>query len=464
MVTATDETSRLPASPRDLVLGAIVLQAAAGLALGLPGHLSVDSIVQLYEARTLQFISFHPPMMSLLLRVLDSWFPGTALFVLLDQALLTASFVLLLAECGKPLGWLAALVAAVLVLNPVLIAFTGMVWKDVLMAHSAVLGYVCLFVAARRPMGPRRLAWALSAVLALTFAASLRQHALALAIPGVVYAAILLTDTRVGRWILALLLAAAAVGANVAIIAYADAVTAGAKIPRTETGLRVLFLFDFAGIAANGGTIPDPAVAAQVGTALVPFYAPPLHTALPDPAPESALWRMGASEMKSIWFRSIVNSPGAYLSHRAANFGALLWKSGTPGLCTRAPFAFGVEPAVFVPMLGRDIVPELGLRTGSSRREWVFQDFLLNLPAPLFNHVFWATMLLAGAAALWRRGRAAPLVLLAAGAVVFALGFAVVGIACDFRYLYVLPLAATVLLFALVTSPRTAEARGNAVE
>ena len=149
--------------------------------------------------------------------------------------------------------------------------------------------------------------------------------------------------------------------------------------------------------------------------------------------------------MKSIWLRSIVNSPCAYLSHRAANFGALLWKSGTPGLCTRAPFAFGIEPAVFVPMLGRDIVPELGLRTGSSRREWVFQDFLLNLPAPLFNHVFWATMLLAAAAALWRRGRAAPLVLLAAGAVVFALGFAVVGIACDFRYLYVLPLAATVL-------------------
>ncbi len=56
---------------RAVVVVAIVLQAIAGLALGLPGHLSVDSVIQLYEGRTLDFISYHPPAMSLLLRMLD---------------------------------------------------------------------------------------------------------------------------------------------------------------------------------------------------------------------------------------------------------------------------------------------------------------------------------------------------------------------------------------------------------
>ncbi len=48
-----DARGRRVMRPANLVLAAIVLQAIVGLALGLPGHLSPDSIVQLYEARTL---------------------------------------------------------------------------------------------------------------------------------------------------------------------------------------------------------------------------------------------------------------------------------------------------------------------------------------------------------------------------------------------------------------------------
>ncbi len=36
-------------APRRAVAAALVLQAVAGLALGLPGHLSVDSVVQYYD-------------------------------------------------------------------------------------------------------------------------------------------------------------------------------------------------------------------------------------------------------------------------------------------------------------------------------------------------------------------------------------------------------------------------------
>ena len=128
-------------APQLFVHAAIVLQAIAGLALGLPGHLSSDSVVQLYEARTLQFISFNPPMMSLLLRFLDVWVPGTALFVVVDQALLTASFALLLAERKSELRWPIASAAALVVLNPLFVVYTGIVWKDILMSHVAAFGY-----------------------------------------------------------------------------------------------------------------------------------------------------------------------------------------------------------------------------------------------------------------------------------------------------------------------------------
>ena len=147
---------------------AIAMQAIAGLALGLPGHLSSDSVVQLYEARTLQFISFQPPSMSLLLRIFDSWFPGAALFVVADQLLLTASFLLLFLRRDIRLRTPAVLFALVAVANPILLAYTGIVWKDVFMAHLVAFGYACLYTArARADLGRAVFVFAALACLAL---------------------------------------------------------------------------------------------------------------------------------------------------------------------------------------------------------------------------------------------------------------------------------------------------------
>lgn len=445
--------------PANLVLAAIVLQAIVGLALGLPGHLSPDSIVQLYEARTLNFISFQPPMMSLLLRVLDAWVRGTALFVVLDQLLLTASFALLFTHRRSELRWPAAIGAALVVLNPLLLAYTGIVWKDVLMAHLAAFGYVCLFVAATRPRGGGRAAWSLAAVLVLALAGSLRQHALVLAVPGAVYTAFLLSDTRETRWGLAFVLCAVQVGINVAIVAYADAVAIGERIPRAGAGLRSLAIFDLTGIAATGGTIPDAAVASQVETGLVPFYSPLRNDLLPAPAVGSPIWRMETPQLLALWGRSIVNSPRAYLSHRAAHFWALLWQPDTTGLC--APGVFGIAPSVYVPSLGRDIVPELRLAGEWRARDRKLAYWIYEPPRPpLFNHVLWSIVLAIAAVALWLRGGGSALVVLAASALGYTLAFGIIGISCEFRYAYVLPVAATLLGVVLAIAPKTVCAAG----
>jgi hypothetical protein len=447
-------------TPAKLVLGAIAAQALAGLVLGLPGHLSSDAIVQLYEARTLHFISFQPPLMSLLLRLLDAWMPGTALFVMLDQALLTASFILLLREHTHELNRRSAAVAVIIVLSPLLLAYTGIVWKDVLMSHLAAFGYVCLYVAARRPPGRRRIWWALAAVLALALAAALRQHALLLAIPGVVYAGFQLVDRARAQVGVAIVLCVVVIGVNVAIIASADESRVGPTIPRAETGLRSLAYFDFAGIEANGGVVSDAVAAAQLETTIVPFYSPLRNDTMPAPASDSALARMETPELLTLWRRSIMNSPRAYLSHRSAYFWALLWKSGTESRCT--PVFTGVVPAVYVPPLGRDIMPELGLQARSNLRDRRLAFWHSRLmETRLFNHVFSMLVLCASAILLWRRGGATALVVFAASAVVFTLAYGVIGISCEFRYIYILPVAATLLLFTLTLFSSEAGERGQ---
>src|SRR5207245_337323 len=141
-----------------------------------------------------------------------------------------------------------------------------------------------------------------------------------------------------------------------AIIVYADEMAVGGAIPRAETGLRSLAYFDFAGIEANGGVVADTVAAAQLETTIVPFYSPLRNDAMPAPASDSALARMETRDLLTLWRRSIMKSPRAYLLHRSAYFWALLWKSGTESLCT--PVFTGVVPAVYVPPLGRDILPD----------------------------------------------------------------------------------------------------------
>ena len=158
--------------------------------------------------------------------------------------------------------------------------------------------------------------------------------------------------------------------------------------------------------------------------------------------------------MLAVWTRTAAESPQAYLAHRAAYFGALLWKSGSEPLCV--PIHTGVVSSVSVPSLGRDIMPELGLHARHDARDRGLERLLSRLLryTPLFNQVFWMLVVAVAAGILWRRDGTTALVLLAPCAFAFTLGFAVVGISCEFRYLYILPVTASILAFAVAIAPR----------
>jgi hypothetical protein len=191
--------------------GLIALGFGLCLAINLPGHLSFDSVVQLYEGRTGVYGNWHPPMMSWLLGVFDAVVPGTSLFVIFDAALLFGSLGGLLrlqvsfyhnrtrvppsvahfvratfpasgggkdetnaavfppplageVSSGAPatedgggasmqqsdtssVSWFAFLVIALCLLTPQFVLYQGIVWKDVLFADLSVGGFVCLAIA-----------------------------------------------------------------------------------------------------------------------------------------------------------------------------------------------------------------------------------------------------------------------------------------------------------------------------
>ena len=112
----------------------------AALFVHAPGHLSMDSSLQVYEAQTGHSVSWAPPFMSALLRWLGGGATSTAIFVALCAGATYGGFVLALRAAHHVAGgefrcvFLRNAAIAVLLLNPIVFMHVGIVWKDVLFA------------------------------------------------------------------------------------------------------------------------------------------------------------------------------------------------------------------------------------------------------------------------------------------------------------------------------------------
>jgi hypothetical protein len=172
----------------------LVVQAGLGLYLGLPGQMSFDSVIQLYEGRTSHFISFNPPLMSVLLGVLDRLGNAQAGFVLMSQAMLSAATALVLFPAARTPVWRFGL-AAPIVLNPVVLCYVGILWKDVLLAHSVVLTYF-LIAWLRRQERPLTPTLAVFMLALLTIVVGARQQGILFALPAAVWGATVVHGSR----------------------------------------------------------------------------------------------------------------------------------------------------------------------------------------------------------------------------------------------------------------------------
>jgi hypothetical protein len=421
----------------------ILAGAAAVLWLNLPGHLSYDSVVQLAEGRAGVYTGEHPLVMSWLLGVADRAAPGAVLFVVFDTALIFAALLALVLIASR-VSWVATPVAALCVLLPQLAVYPGIVWKDVLFAGASVAGFATLAWAAVVWDRTRaRLAWLATGLALLTLAALSRQNgAVVLPFAAIAAGAIAARSDPAGQHRGALAYGAGFLAAGAAVFAAMSTLLA-ARVTTpaaTEEAWTALQTYDLVAAVARDPSLTldvlkarAPALETLIRTRGVAAYSParvdtlaPLFNQMDDAA---------APAIEAQWRALIWRHPLLYLRVRAGAFG---WVFLTPD-----PAACGL---VFTGVDGPpEEMADAGLQQRKNAKDKALAHYALGFArTPVFSHAVYGLIGLGSLLVLLRRRRPPDLAVAAmlASAFAFAASFAVISIACDYRYLYDLDLAA----------------------
>lgn len=426
------------------------------LAANMPGHLSYDSVIALVEGSTGVRQSWAPAAYAWILGRFDDAIAGTGLYVTASSALLFLS-LLALAPLRPRTTWAAPILAAFLIVTPQLMIYQGIVWKDVLFANLSVAAFVALATAARDWSDRRRWGVLAFALAALSLAALVRQQGLIMA----VLAAVGLGWTAWGHgWRRALVWG---FGGFAAVCVLAFSFNAAIQ-PREQTmkmrpdaAQRILQHYDILGAKAHDPSLPldliaraDPAKAAMISANAQRAYSPERVEKMDVvPGLGPAFWQSPDDAIEGQWKEIVLEHPGDYLAHR---FDVFTWVLATPVLERCLPMHVGVAGP-------DDMLKALKLQPGVDAEDEAIDAFGRRFyGTPVLSHLtFAAIAVLSGLALLIRREP--PDIMIAAmlvGAVGFAASFFFLSVACDYRYLYILDLAAIAGLLYLAADPPVA--------
>ena len=193
----------------------------------------------------------------------------------------------------------------------------------------------------------------------------------------------------------------------------------------------------------------DPAAAALLETEAPQIYSPARVDTLDlDETFRKTLWHVPDTAMNAQWRRIVVHYPAAYLLQRADVF---RWTFLTPKLDQCLPVTVGVS--------GPDaLVRDLNVQSGIDTQDQGLANYARRFyGTPVFSHLTWALVAVGVIVLLLRRRDAVDWVFVAllGGTLVFVATFAVISVACDYRYLYLLDVAAMVgALYTALDPPR----------
>ena len=425
------------------------------LAANVPGQMSYDSVVSLTEARTGIRQTWAPVLSSGLLRPFDHLLAGTGLYVTASAALLFVS-LMSLSRLRPRSSWLAVVVGVLVILTPQVLIYQGIVWRDVMFANLSIVGFVMLAHAAARWTARPPILPLAGALACLAAAALARQNGLILVVAAV---AVLAWTVRAGGWRRSLAWGLGGLAATALVAVAFDRAAQPPENPQTmsaDVAPRILEHYDVVGAVAHHPRLKlkeigkvDPAAAALIEAHAAKVYsASRIDTLDNDRELGRALWHVPAPVMSAQWRRIIVHYPAAYLLQRADVF---RWVFLTPKLELCLPVQVGV--------LGSDtMLRDLDIQAGVDPQDQGLAEYAQHFFAtPVFSHLTWAVVAVGVIALLLRRRDPADWVFIAllGGTLGFVASFAVISIACDYRYLYVLDLAAMVgLLYTALDPPR----------
>ncbi|HSZ75066.1 MAG TPA: hypothetical protein VK779_09615 [Rhizomicrobium sp.] len=437
-----------------IAAAAIILSGfAATVALTWPGYVSYDSALQLLQGRVAHYNTWHPPVMAWMLGVMDAVVPGAGLFVLFDAALLYAAMLALLWLRPKP-SWAAPIVALICALSPQFLIYQGNVWKDVLFADAAVAGFASLACAAAYWEHARTRFVSLIIAFALFVLAALaRQNGIIVLGVGAVALTIIARGQltwrdsipyRAGVLIASIL---ALAGANTALE------TRGDNGYGRLSQVKALQLYDITGMVAAAPGIKldwlhknSPALEELIRSDGVRLYSPVHYDTL---AASDLLQKLlvVTPEMRMMhqWLELIVSHPLLYLRVREEIF---RWVTLTPDIAQCHPYYVGVSgPPDAMRQLNLNTAPRL-----QDRMLWNYGARFVG--TPVYSHALFGVISLVATIVLFRRRAPADLAMafMLVSALVFALSFFVISVACDYRYLYYVDLSALVACFYLAAS------------
>jgi hypothetical protein len=431
-------------SPRAIAAAILTLGGLTTYIVNFPGSLSFDSYVQLLEGREGSYSNWHPAIMSWMLGIADALRPGAAYFVLFDTVLAFAALVSLL-WLPRRVSWAAVVGAVIVLCLPQLLLYQGIIWKDVLFADATLAGFVCLAHAAAHWNGkPVRLALIGGATLFVVLATLTRQNgAIVLLCAAVTMGAVAAQVEK--RWRSGIAYGAAFLAAG-AIAAFA--VNAALQLrsdgeQSTTAQFKILQLYDTVGMVKSHPELPlavldtnSPALAKSIRSDGVRLFSPQRNDTFATSVPlQDALKATLAPVLAQQWLELVRRHPAAYLALRAELF---RWVFAAPDAGQCHPYHVGEDgdPADMA---------ALGMQPRYDRRDAMLERYARAfVGTPVFAHPAFGLVAIVALVLLLRRRRPADLAMagLLAAALLFALSFFVISIACDYRYLYVLDLSA----------------------
>lgn len=440
-----------------------VVAAAYGLILKLnfPGHMSVDTIISLAEGRSGVRIVFGPPMFSAILAFFDRIATGSAAYLTAVPLLLVGAWAAL-PGLRPRVSWAGPLVLLALISAPQVILYQGILWKDVLFANFAIAGFVALAWATKRwdAVGTRLALLAL-AFLLLAMATLLRQNG---ALTVVMCALVLAWTARSGGWRKVLAWGAAGFVIPLALASVLNAVTPVKDPPgvNRDVGLRLLQGYDMAGALAADPQRPlrvleavNPQAAAHLRTEAPKYYSPTrVDALLGSKTLGKALVSFKAETMGRQWLQTISEDPLGYAARRLEVF---RWVFLTPDIDQCLPVHLGVDGPP-------DLMIRLGIEHRQDRNDarlWNYTTWWLDTPG--YSHLTYAVVaaLVAGFLVVRRDPADVAVAGLMLSALAFAASFYAISLACDYRYLYFLDLAAITGLAYVAMDPRLRSGLGS---
>jgi hypothetical protein len=439
---------------RAVIAVILIAGCAVALAISWPGHLSFDSIVQLHDGHFGYYHSWHPPIMAWLLGVGDALLPGTGLYVLFVTTLTFGSFLALI-WTRSVTSWVAAAAAVLFVLTPQFLLYPAIVWKDVLFATAAVAAFACLALAEAHWTRVRiRVALLIASALFAVLAALARQNGLiVLAGAAIAFGWIVARNSSAVRGVLGgaaamVLTVGAVLSVSFALARHSD----GGEGTRTQ--ITLLQFYDLVGAVTADPGLPlkvladeEPDLEALMRTDGRRLYSAERNdTLVGSAALQKALAEAEPEAIAAEWHDLVLRHSWLYIGVRARVFIQVLL---TPDIVGCRPVFTGVEgPA--------GEMEDLGLAPRRNARDLALADYAKAfVGSPIFSHATYGVIALAALVLLLRRRSPGDIAMafLIASALVFTASFFAISIACDYRYLYFLDMAALAALFYLALDP-----------